>query len=105
MKYGHAYGVLLLIACGFAFSSGCIASDGEEAQVKSGDRVLVNYTGTFDNGTVFDTSTGREPLGFTVGQVLPATVTGISPGAVTIDANHPLAGEDLTFTVSLVEIG
>jgi FKBP-type peptidyl-prolyl cis-trans isomerase 2 len=38
------------------------------------------------------------------GRVLPAQVAGISPDAITIDANHRLAGEDLTFTVSLVGI-
>ncbi|MCK9308201.1 MAG: peptidylprolyl isomerase [Methanoculleus sp.] len=170
MKKGHVYGILVLIACILAFCSGCIGSEGGQAQVKSGDRVLVHYTGTFENGTVFDSSVGGEPLGFTVGsgkvvpgfdagvvgmqvgeektlhvpvdqaygqyredlvfvldpagtagaenltvgelvgitlpdgQMLPGTVTDVSSGAVTIDANHRLAGEDLTFTVSLVDI-
>lgn len=170
MKERHAYGILLLIACILAFGAGCTASEGGQAQVKSGDQVLVHYTGTFDNGTVFDSSIGGEPLRFTVGsggvipgfnagvvgmqvgetktlhvpvdqaygqyredlvfvfdpagtpggenltvgelvgitlpdgQMLPGTVTNVSPGAVTIDANHRLVGEDLTFTVSLVEI-
>ncbi len=155
----------VLILC-----SGCTASD-DAATVKSGDTVKVHYTGTFANGTVFDSSTGGEPLTFTVGsggvipgfdagvvgmrvgetktlqipadqayglyredlvfavdpagisgneslavgqqvgitladgQVLPATVTGVSADAVTIDANHRLAGEDLTFTVTLVAVG
>jgi FKBP-type peptidyl-prolyl cis-trans isomerase 2 len=35
---------------------------------------------------------------------MPATVTGISADAVTVDLNHRLAGKDLTFTVTLVEI-
>jgi len=170
MRGGHACGVLLLIACVLAFTSGCIASDGQEAKVKSGDTVKVHYTGTLENGTVFDSSAGRDPLEFTVGkgevipgfdtgvvgmqvgeektlhipadqaygpyqeelvfaldpagitggenltvgdqvgiplqngQVLPATVVAVSADAITIDANHHLAGEDLTFTVSLVEI-
>ena len=168
MKGRHAYGVLLLIMCALALCSGCIA--GEAEQVKSGDTVLVHYTGTLENGTVFDSSAGREPLRFTVGQgeviqgfdegvvgmqvgeektlqipadraygpyredlvfvfnttetagtenltigdqvglplqngqMLPARVVAVTADAVTIDANHHLAGEDLTFNVRLVEI-
>jgi FKBP-type peptidyl-prolyl cis-trans isomerase 2 len=34
--------------------------------IKKGDKVKVEYTGTLD-GTVFDTSEGREPLEFEVG--------------------------------------
>jgi len=46
----------------------------EDSQVaESGDLVSVEYTGTFPNGTVFDTSEGREPLRFQVGsgQLIP----------------------------------
>lgn len=38
------------------------------------------------------------------GGVIPVTITEISPETVTLDANHPLAGEDLTFDIQLVEI-
>jgi peptidylprolyl isomerase len=31
-------------------------------------------------------------------------VTDISPKTITLDANHPLAGEDLTFELKLVEV-
>ena len=34
----------------------------------TGSHVTVNYTGYFTNGAVFDTSIGRSPFGFTVGQ-------------------------------------
>ena len=36
--------------------------------VKEGDIVKVEYTGTLDDGTVFDTSKGKEPLEFRIGE-------------------------------------
>ena len=36
-------------------------------QAKKGDAVQVHYTGKLEDGSVFDTSTNREPLGFTLG--------------------------------------
>lgn len=137
---------------------------------KSGDLVRVHYKGTLTDGTVFDSSEGREPLEFTLGQgmVIPgfeAAVTGLEVGGsvtktipaveaygpvreemlvkipkdqfpddmpielgqelqlqgpggvlvaqiveideegVVLDANHPLAGEDLTFSITLDSIG
>ena len=49
------------------------------AQVKHGDTVKIHYTGKFEDGRVFDTSVGREPLEFTVGanQVIPGFEKGI----------------------------
>jgi len=38
------------------------------------------------------------------GSVILVTVSGITPENVTFDANHPLAGKDITFDIELVEI-
>ncbi len=38
------------------------------------------------------------------GQAIPVVITDISDSEITLDANHPLAGEDLTFDIQLVEI-
>ncbi len=140
------------------------------APAKTGDTVMVHYTGRLDYGSVFDSSEGGEPFELTLGEglVIPgfeAAVTGMSPGdtrttkipaheaygahrpelvmevgrdqldanlkpqvgdqlrseqpdggqftvivtavsesSITVDANHPLAGKDLTFEITLVEI-
>lgn len=37
------------------------------AQAKNGDTVKIHYTGKLEDGTVFDSSEGRDPLEFTLG--------------------------------------
>lgn len=140
------------------------------SDAKTGDTVRIHYTGTLSDGSTFDSSSGREPLEFTLGtgQVIPGfdkAVTGMQVGEsktveipaedaygqhdpdrqqpfprdkvpaeipleigtrlqlstqsgqpitvvvaevteteVILDANHPLAGKDLTFELELVEI-
>jgi peptidylprolyl isomerase len=55
------------------------------AKAKPGDTVSIHYTGTLDDGSQFDSSAGREPLEFTLGegQVIPgfdAAVDGLEEG-------------------------
>lgn len=139
-------------------------------KVKQGDTVKVHYTGRLNDGTIFDSSKGRDPLEFKMGsnqiiagfekavvgmeigesktvdvpsteaygprskelvqeidrskvppdlelevgqqlqmtsgqdQKVVVTVTDLSDQTVTLDANHPLAGQDLSFEIELVEI-
>ena len=140
------------------------------SKVKDGDTVKVHYTGTLEDGAVFDTSEEREPLEFTLGQgqlipgfekavigmnegdkttvdipseeaygearedlvitvpkdqlpedvepqvgmqlqvnqpegqPIPVRITEVGDSELTLDANHPLAGQDLTFKIELVEV-
>jgi peptidylprolyl isomerase len=139
-------------------------------QAKMGDTVLVHYNGKLDNGVLFDTTEGADPLelelgcgrfisgfeeaivgmspgesktvkippekayghykedrvikvdrkdlpeeivpveGMTLeicasnGAMIPVQITDISGSTVTLDANHPLSEQTLTFEITLVEI-
>lgn len=95
--------------------------DGAEAEV--GDEVLVDYTGSLPDGTVFDSSADRDPLSFTLGegQVIEGWeegVRGMKEGGVRLLVIPPhLAygdagagggvippGATLVFEVELVEV-
>lgn len=86
---------------------------------KLGDTVEVDYTGTFENGTVFDTSKGKKPLRFTLGanELIPGfedavigmevsqnKVVTIPPEEAYGRGSHPLANKTLVFNITLVSI-
>lgn len=138
---------------------------------KKGDIVQIHYTGTIDDGFIFDSSRNGEPLQFKIGEgflledfesalidmaigeskivkitcdkaygtyqpnlvlTIPkkefpphinaevgqqlqinnpntkepvvVMITDISDTTITLDANHPLAGKDLTFDIELIAI-
>jgi len=129
MKKGSIALVLILAAmlvAGMACSTSTptsIAPDGDT--VLDGDTVKVLYTGTLDDGTVFDSSElhGGKPLEFTLGtgQVIPGfekAVLGMMLGELktvhitsdeaygprTSGNTHPLAGKNLNFEITLVQI-
>jgi peptidylprolyl isomerase len=51
----------------------------DDNTVKDGDKISLHYTGALEDGTVFDSSEGGEPLSFTVGsgQVIPGFDEGV----------------------------
>ena len=67
------------------------------AEAKPGDTVKVHYRGSLEDGTVFDTSHGRQPLEFTIGegQVIPGfegAMVGMDPGDSKSVTVEPQAG-------------
>lgn len=56
-----------------------------DAQAKKGDKVQVNYKGTLNDGTVFDSSENSGPIEFTIGEGtlisgFEEAIIGMSPG-------------------------
>ena len=77
LRYGVlvAVGIIIVAALGFVMFNPFIA--------KTGDTVAIYYTGTLDDGTVFDTNVNATPLTFTLGEgkVIPGfeeAVTGMA---------------------------
>ena len=54
--------------------------------VAVGDKISVYYTGTFQNGTVFDSNFGKKPLNFTVGS--GELIKGFDQGVVGMQLNQ-----------------
>jgi peptidylprolyl isomerase len=81
---------------------------------KSGDRVKVHYTGKLEDGSVFDSSAGEEPLEFTIGgqEVIPGfenAVVGMSPGdskteSIPVERAYGPRSEDMVIRVDRKEI-
>jgi len=84
------------------------------ATVNNGDKVKVNYTGKLEDGSVFDSSEGKEPLEFTVGdqKVIPGfekAVEGLSVGETTTvnipsDKAYGERRDDLELAISKSEL-
>lgn len=84
------------------------------AKAQKGSKVTLHYTGKLTDGTVFDSSEGREPLEFTIGerQVIPgfeAAVNGMEAGeskTVTIECDQAYGRrtEDRIMTVALKDL-
>ena len=83
-------------------------------QAKAGDTVQVHYTGRLKDGTVFDSSAGREPLAFQLGsgmviQGFDAGITGMSVGEhksveIPVDMAYGSSEEENKMTISRAEI-
>jgi peptidylprolyl isomerase len=79
------------------------------SEAKAGDTVHIHYTGKTSDGTMFDSSEGRDPLAFELGSgmVIPGfdkAVTGMEEGekkTVTIPCDEAYGPhrDELTFTV------
>ena len=61
-------------------------------KAKKGDTVKVNYTGKLEDGSVFDSSEGRDPLEFTIGS--GQVIKGFDIGAEGLEV-----GESRTVTI------
>jgi peptidylprolyl isomerase len=77
--------VAIMVIVLAVFSAGCTEKEASPSittpsrTAEEGDTVQVHYTGTLEDGTVFDTSVGREPLQFTLGagQMIPGFEQGV----------------------------
>ena len=81
---------------------------------KQGDTVHVHYKGSLEDGQVFDTSEGRDPLSFTIGggQVIPGfeeAVVGMSLNEkknvmIPVDKAYGPRNEELVLTVPTEQV-
>jgi len=93
LKNNH-FAILIFLLMIALLIPGCSALDGG-VRAKDGDTVQVNYTGKLADGTVFDSSIGKQPLQVVLGkgQVIPGfekAILGMQVGenkTVTISVN------------------
>lgn len=54
-------------------------AEGSGMEARNGDMVIIHYTGKLPNGTVFDSSVGRQPIRFVLGrgEVIPGWDQGL----------------------------
>jgi peptidylprolyl isomerase len=74
-----------------------------EAYGDRDDQALQSFPMDFFGGQIPEVGWAVE-LATEDGQRVPATVVEVANGEVVLDFNHPLAGQDLTFEITLVEI-
>ncbi len=79
----HHLALLFIIILIVPLALGCGGGEG----AKNADKVAVHYTGTLDDGSVFDSSEGKAPLEFVIGagQMIPGfdkAVRGMKVGEV-----------------------
>ncbi|TAH06800.1 MAG: peptidylprolyl isomerase [Runella slithyformis] len=84
------------------------------AVAKAGDTVLVHYTGTLTDGTLFDSSVGRDPLQFRLGtgMVIKGFDDGVSGMAIgdkkrveiPIEEAYGPVQDDMIFTFNRAEV-
>ena len=55
-------------------------------RVKAGDQVSIHYSGKFEDGTVFDSSEGREALQFEAGS--ESVITGVSEAVIGMEVGE-----------------
>lgn len=68
----------------------------QNTNVQRGDRASIEYTGTFQDGSVFDSSKGRAPLQFEVGagQVIPGFEKAVEGMKVDEEKTFTIAAEE-----------
>ena len=84
------------------------------AIAKEGDTISINYTGTLNDGTIFDSTVGREPLTFTIGsgqviQGFEEAVLGMNKGdmknvRVPVEKGYGPRSEELVIKASLSQV-